>query len=243
MREYMIGAATGDAHRIVQSYIDGDMLLPGADVDRLEEMTEEMLRRFGDSLLGQAQNIDFFEYNSFIMNEYRDLIENPPIQFQVELLFVLRAVSLVSGMTAKLSPSFDPQTQAMPVIRQLLQDEVRDNRRDWARELTDYGRIALRMPKQVDRLLTQAQRQKLTVQTKPSPEARKEMKRLRQSISRLTWIVAAVGLFLGGVLWRVGDTIGDALSGVARTHGLADLSSLLIIAGGIVFLVSMRKGR
>ena len=176
MREYMIGVATGDAQRIVQSYVDGDMLLPGADIDRLVEMTEGLLARFGDSMLGQMQNIDIFEYNSFIMGEYRDLIDNPPLQFQSELLFVFRAMGLVSGITAKLSPDFDLWAESEPIVLRLLKEEVENNWQDWARELGTYGQIAARLPKRLDDLLDQAQRQRLTIMTKPSPESRNEPK-------------------------------------------------------------------
>ena len=130
MREYMIGVATNDAPRIVQSYVDGDMLLPGADIDRLEEMTEGLLARFGDSMLGQMQNVDIFEYNNFIMSEYRDFVDNPPLQFQSELLFVFRAMGLVSGITAKLSPDFDLWAESEPIVMRLVKDEVQNNWQD-----------------------------------------------------------------------------------------------------------------
>ncbi len=243
MREYMIGVATGDAQRIVQSYVDGDMLLPGADIDRLVEMTEGLLARFGDSMLGQMQNIDIFEYNSFIMGEYRDLVDNPPLQFQSELLFVFRAMGLVSGITAKLSPDFDLWAESEPIVLRLLKEEVENNWQDWARELGTYGQIAARLPKQLDDLLDQAQRQRLTIMTKPDPESRNEQRQLRNTISQLTWMVAAAFLLLSGVLWRLGDQLAASLAGTEAPATMLTPSTILMATALIVFLWSLRRRR
>src|SRR5262249_13672068 len=39
LREYAIGIGTRDAHRVVKAYADAGVLLPGADLARLEEAT------------------------------------------------------------------------------------------------------------------------------------------------------------------------------------------------------------
>ena len=240
MRDYTIGVATGDARMIVQSYIDGDMLLPGADIGRLEEMTGQLLARYGDTMLGQMQNVDFIDFNSFFINEYRDLLDNPPLQFQAELLFVFRAMGLVSGLTAKLAPDFDLWTEAEPVVQRLIQVEVENNRQDWTRKLQEYGLMLARLPQRLDGVLTQAQRGQLTVVNKPSPEQRRDQRQLRNALTRLTWVIAASVLLLGGILWRAGDQVAAALAG----HDPAPLlspSSALIVAAIFVFLWGMRS--
>ena len=104
--------------------------------------------------------------------------------------------------------------------------------RIWARDLGVYGQIAARLPKRLDNLLDQAQRQRLTIVTKPSPESRQEQRELRNTISRLTWIVAAAFLLLSGVLWRMGDQVAASLSGTESPTDAVDAK--LVADGGVV---------
>ena len=240
MRDYTIGVATDDAHSIIQSYIEGDMLLPGADIGRLEELTEQLLSRYSDSMLGQMQNTDFIDLNSFFISEYRDLLDNPPLQFQSELLFVFRAMGLVSGLTAKLAPDFDLWTEAQPVVQRLIETEIENNRQDWTQKLQEYGLILARLPKRLDDVLTQAQRGQLTVVNKPSAEQRRAQLQLRTALARLTWVIAASALLVGGILWRVGDQMAAAPAGHA-SPSLFTPSTALIVASVCVFLWGMRR--
>ena len=97
-----------------------------------------------------------------------------------------------------------------------------------------------RLPQRLDGVLTQAQRGQLTVVNKPSPEQRRDQRQLRNALTRLTWVIAASVLLLGGILWRAGDQVAAALAG----HDPAPLlspSSALIVAAIFVFLWGMRS--
>ncbi len=212
LREYMIGVFTRDAHRIVQSYAAGDMLLPGADVDRLEEMIDGLLNRFGDTMLGQVKQLDLFEYNEFVIAEYRDLLNNPPLQFQVELLFVLRAVGLIAGLTTQLDDEFNVWTPVEPIVKQFIKEDAQVDWQKAAQGTLDVGRILAQLPKRVDGVLRQVERDRLGVRVTLQPETRKEIQGVRRSVRGLTWTVASVGVLLAGVLLYVGDRLATALS-------------------------------
>ena len=55
LREYAIGLGTRDASRVVQSYVSAGVLLPGADLVRLEEIHEELFRRFWGVSIGSLR--------------------------------------------------------------------------------------------------------------------------------------------------------------------------------------------
>ncbi|MBV7338148.1 hypothetical protein KFU94_59975 [Chloroflexi bacterium TSY] len=238
LRSYLIGVAMGDAHRVIQSYVEGDMVLPHADLDRLEEMTEDLMNKFNDTLLGSAKNVDIFEYNRYFFEEYRELIEHPPLQFQTELLFVLRAMGMIAGLTTQLDPDFDPWIETRPLAQRLLREEAQNNWQDWAKEGLKIGQGLLRMPTRLDELLTLAQREKLTLRTKFSPESRKEIQQLRQSVIRLTWTLAATGLLLCGSLLYVGDRLATALDPTLEPR---NLGAWLIVVAISLFIWGMRR--
>jgi predicted unusual protein kinase regulating ubiquinone biosynthesis (AarF/ABC1/UbiB family) len=200
LREYAIGVGTRDAHKIVQSYVNAGVLLPGADLKRLEQAHEALFERFWGVRMGQMRNVAFNEARYFI-REYRDVIYEAPFQFQVDMLFVMRAVGILSGMATNLDPDFDPWAETIPFAERLAQDELRQNWRGWLQEVVNFGQLIFRVPPQLDRVLTLAQRGNLVVQTSLAPDARRTIHRLEQSINRLTWVVVAASLLLAGVNW------------------------------------------
>ncbi len=213
LKEYAIGVGTRDAHKIVQSYVNAGVLLPGADLKRLEEVHEEMFARFWGVRMGQMRDVALNEARYFI-REYRDVIYDAPFQFQVDMLFVMRAVGILSGMATNLDPNFDPWTETIPFAERLAADELQQNWRGWWQEFVVLGQLLLKMPTQLDRVLTLAQRGNLTVQTSLAPDARKTIQRLERVINRLNWMVVAVGLLIAGVNLRVsheGDVLGGSM--------------------------------
>jgi len=126
-----------------------------------------------------------------------------PFQFQVDMLFVMRAVGILSGMATNLDVNFDPWAETIPFAEHLAREELQQNWRGWLQEIVGIGQILFRMPGQWDRVLTQAQRGNLTVQTSFAPDARKLVQRLEQSVGQLSWMVLAVGLLISGINLRI----------------------------------------
>jgi predicted unusual protein kinase regulating ubiquinone biosynthesis (AarF/ABC1/UbiB family) len=204
LREYAIGLGTRDAHKIVQAYVNAGVLLPGADLKRLEEVHADLLERLWGVKVGQMQDVAFNEARYFL-REYRDVIYELPFQFQADMLFVMRALGILSGMATNLDPDFDPWAATIPFAERLVQEEFKKNWRGWLQEIVSLGQLVLKLPAELDRVLTQAERGNLVVQTSLAPDARKTMQRLEQSVSRLTWVIVAAGLLIAGVNWDAGS--------------------------------------
>ncbi len=201
LREYAIALGTRDAERIVRSYVSAGVLLPGADLRRLEEIHEELFQRFWGVRLGNLRAAAFSEAEYFF-RQYRDVLYELPFQMQVDLLFASRAVGLLAGLSTQLDPEFDPWAETLPFAQRLAAQELR---RDW-REMLGGGlaqlQILLGLPRRADAVLARAERGTLTVQSALTPEDRKMVRRLERSIHRLSWTMMSAGLLIAGVMVR-----------------------------------------
>jgi predicted unusual protein kinase regulating ubiquinone biosynthesis (AarF/ABC1/UbiB family) len=203
LREYAIGLGLRDAHRVVHSYVAAGVLLPGADLKRLEEVHEEMFTRFWGVRLGEMRDLALKQAGYF-MRQYWDLILDVPFQAPVELLFVSRAVGLLAGLATSLDPEFDPWSETMPFAQELAKEELREESGDWVDQLVQHGQLFLRLPMQTERVLTQAQRGKLTVQASLAPDAERAINRLDKTLRRLVWVVLSAATLIAGILLYLG---------------------------------------
>lgn len=199
IRRFAIGIGTRDAHKIVQSLIDAGGLLENTDLTRLEEAHEALFRQFWGVQVGQMRDVALKNVNGFISN-YRDIVYEAPFQFQADMIFVVRAVGILAGMAANLDPLFDVWAKTIPYAGRFAQEELRQNRRGLVEEASLWGRIAFKLPEQIDRVLTQSQRGKLRVQTGFTPESRKAVESLEQTVRALGKMVLASACILSGVV-------------------------------------------
>jgi predicted unusual protein kinase regulating ubiquinone biosynthesis (AarF/ABC1/UbiB family) len=204
LREYAIGLGTRDAPRVVQSYVAAGVLLPGADVRRLEEVHEALFARFWGVSIGSLREVAFSEAGYFF-REYRDLLYQIPFQVQVDLLFASRAVGLLAGMATYLDPEFDPWSETVPFAQRLAAEELRGDWRGLLMRLAIQGRSLLGLPRQLETFFTRAERGQMTVQASFSPEARRLLQRLESSILRMAWMIVSSALLVAGVMLRAND--------------------------------------
>ena len=219
-RDYAIGVGTRDSHRIVQAYVDAGILLPGADRRRIEEATDMMMQRLWGVSMGQMRDIAFDEAEYF-MREYRDLVYEMPFQLPADILFVGRAVGILSGMATSMDPNFDPWSATIPFAERLAAEELAGDWRGWRGEIVNLARMLLQMPTRMDQFLTQAQRGQLTVEAAPSSNSTREVRRLQRSVDRLTWVVISAALLTSGMLLRLNEGPGWPSTGLLALAGLA----------------------
>lgn len=215
LREYVIALAMRDAHGVVQAYVHAGVLLPGADLKRLEEVHETLFKRIGEVRMGQLREVAFAQAE-YLLREYRDLIFEMPFQFPTDLLFAVRAVAILSGLATTLDPDFDPWAATLPFAERLAMDELT---RDWRGNLeraVGWLRLLVRLPGRLDRLLAQAERGTLTIQSSLAPDHARALRRIERALERLSWMVVAVGLAATGALLRLA---GDATLGLALWIG------------------------
>ena len=123
LREYLYGLGTRDAERIVHAYQAAGMLLPGADLQRLVQVHEDLFQRLWGVPIGELRDTAMAQARYFL-REYRDLLFELPFQVQVDLLFVSRAVGILAGLATSLDPDFDPWAETIPFAEELAAEEL-----------------------------------------------------------------------------------------------------------------------
>lgn len=204
LREALLGLATRDAARIVHAAQAAGMLLPGANLERLIEVHEDLFQRFWGVRLGDVRQVALSEARYFL-REYRDLLFELPFQVQVDLLYVSRALGLLAGLTTSLDAEFDPWAETMPFAEQLRDDELAPTVSGVLRLLAEQASVAVRLPEKVDRVLGRAERGTLEIQVSFAPEARRPIERLERMTHRLGWSVVAAALLVSGTVLRAGE--------------------------------------
>lgn len=217
LRKYAVGLGTGDAHLLVQSLVDAGTLLPGADLKRLEEAHQALFDRFQGIQVGRLKDVALAGAKEFF-RDYRDVIQSAPFQFQADMLFVVRALGILSGLAAHLDPEFDVWAKTLPYAERYAKEELRSEGLARLGGLVNAFRAAAALPEQMERLLRQAERADFTVRTGLSPELRRRLDGMERSVDRLGWMVLAAGLGASAVMvfaLRPGSPAGPAAAVLA----------------------------
>jgi predicted unusual protein kinase regulating ubiquinone biosynthesis (AarF/ABC1/UbiB family) len=196
LREMLIGVGTKDAGRVVKSYQQLGMLLPGADLKLIEQAEAQVFDRFWGMSMSELRKTSPDEIRKFA-HQYRDLIFSMPFQVPNNLIMLARTVAILSGMCTGLDPDFNLWTQLSPYARKLIEKEATKGVSDWIQELGSLLQNLIALPSQASRVFSQAERGDLVVQ---SPQVVREVRGLTRSVDRLTGGIIFLGLLLGGVL-------------------------------------------
>jgi predicted unusual protein kinase regulating ubiquinone biosynthesis (AarF/ABC1/UbiB family) len=201
LREFVIGLGTRDPRRILKSYSLVGVIRPGADLARIEEMIREQLDLFWGSFIGQVSSSDLANPSvRAFLEKYEDLMRLAPFQFQAEMLFMMRAMGILPGLTACLDPDFDPWEEIAPFAQRLLQKDLSE--KFGAMIQTSVQDVAAgRIPSGLIWLFQSLSARKEPVAPVIVPTLQShEVRKLRRSINRLTASLVITGVFLAGTV-------------------------------------------
>ncbi len=209
LRDYVIGLGTKDAHKMVQAYINAGALSAHEKVERIEEAHEALFDRLWGVRVGQFRSMAVSEAKYFL-KEYRDVIYHAPFQFQADMLFVMRAVGILSGLATHLDPGFDPWTKTIPFAERFAKAKLNQGWMGWQQEVETIVYHVLDLPGQLDRVLTLARQGKISVRNSFSSDARKQIQQLEKSIQWLGWMMISSVLMISGILYHIHKPDSDA---------------------------------
>jgi len=237
LREFAIGLGTRDAHRILDAYSKVGVLLPGADLDRVEEMIQAQLDDFWGTFLGQMRESDLSGPQAMAFFEkYEGLLASTPFQFQTEMLFMTRAMGILSGVTANLDPKFDPWTETSPFAQRLIQEAVTKAIRSSFEDI-----ISGRIPSILGLLLrvVPSLQQRVPNTSVAENASANEVRRLRRTLKRLIAIVATCGVMAVGAALQLK---GIHLSNTVRLLWPGnDLGHWIVEVGAVSLLIILIK--
>jgi predicted unusual protein kinase regulating ubiquinone biosynthesis (AarF/ABC1/UbiB family) len=254
LRETLIALTTRDAHRLVQAYQQLGILLPGADLDRIEQASRMVFDRLWGMNMSQIGNMQLSEMTQ-VGREFADLIFAMPFRVPQDFLYLTRCVGILFGLCAGLDPQFDPWHEVAPFAATLLGEDEQARAglfnlkpRDLLNPQTlraalshenvellidtgfDLVRRAAQLPALADDVLRRADRGELMVRTTPTPELERQFDRLRSAMRGLAAAVVFAGFAVGAAILFTGGArtlgiIGLVLTGVAFFRVLVANSS------------------
>ena len=111
-------------------------LLPSADLNLLERAEAKAFERFWGKNMSELQKISPQEVREFA-GEFRELLYSMPFQIPHDIIFLGRAVGILSGMCTGLDPQFNVWEHLAPYAQKLIADEAKNNGEFWMDELKD----------------------------------------------------------------------------------------------------------
>ncbi len=195
LREAVIAVGTQNAGRLVQAYKKLGFLLPGADLDLIEQAEAKAFERFWGKNMSELQDIDHKELMAFA-SEFRDLMYDMPFQIPQDLLLLGRTVAILSGMCTGLDPGFNVWENIRPYAEELVKSELGGNWEMWWGEIEVLLRSLISLPRRLDGLLNQVERGELQVQ---APGLEGHLANIEKNLQGLTGAILFAALFIGGM--------------------------------------------
>jgi predicted unusual protein kinase regulating ubiquinone biosynthesis (AarF/ABC1/UbiB family) len=229
LRETLIAIGTRDAARLIKSYQSLGFILPGADTIMLEKASEAVFDRFWGMSMSDLRNISPGDIHD-MGHRVRDIMVDMPFQVPNDLLMLVRALAILSGMCTGLAPDFNFWKQLEPYARKLVAEETA-NSFSVDKILVQVGDLLqtiITLPAQASRLLAKIETGKLVVQ---SPSMDNEMRHIRSSLDTLILSVIFSALLLGGI--QLINT-GEYLTG-GYILFITGIFMLLIVVGRLLF--------
>jgi predicted unusual protein kinase regulating ubiquinone biosynthesis (AarF/ABC1/UbiB family) len=216
LREGLIALGTKDASRMIKAYQILDVLLPGADVDLLEQASAKVFDRFWGKTAPEMMEMHADEAREFIQ-EFEGLVYEMPFQAPNNIVLLVRCIGILSGMCTGLDPDFNVWTSVVPYAQKIVEAEDQGGWRFWLAQVGEMVTLLLSLPKKTESLLNRIEQGKLEVK---SPELSYRMSRLERSTRRsqtaivfAAFLITSVQTYLAGQLpLSIGLGVGALLS-------------------------------
>lgn len=239
LSETLIALTMRDPRRLVESYQQLGILLPGADLDRIEQAARAAFDRVWGMNLSEISTMQLGEMAE-LGREFSDLLFSLPFQVPQDFLYLARCVGMLAGICTGLDPGFDPWREVYPFVERLLADSGEApplppgvDPGDWLRPETlralftrrnltlalDVGRRTLQLPMLADAVLRRADRGDLAVRAALTPELDRQFNRMESALQRLTGAILFGGLAISSaILYASGEHtvsyVGLGLTGI-----------------------------
>ncbi|MET4582937.1 putative unusual protein kinase regulating ubiquinone biosynthesis (AarF/ABC1/UbiB family) [Conyzicola nivalis] len=224
LRKLLIAAASRDGKGMVDAMRDVGVLLPSADVIELERAMTQLFGRFGGMGFAELREVDPREFRQFAV-QFGDVVRSLPFQLPENFLLVIRAMSLISGVSSSLDPRFNLWDSVEPYAAKLLRDESGNIVQDFAQKAVDAAGVAVRLPGRLDSLISRFEDGTVSIAT---PRLERQVARLDRTLRRLVSGLVFGALVVAGAVVRADDEV---------------LSTVLLIVSVVPLIVTMLPGR
>jgi predicted unusual protein kinase regulating ubiquinone biosynthesis (AarF/ABC1/UbiB family) len=193
LREIVIAIGTKDSKRLIKAYQVLNILLPGANLELIEQAEAAMFDRFWGKSMDELSKIEFEEMHEFA-KEFRELAYEMPFQVPQNLIFLLRMVAILSGICTGLDREFNVWEIVMPYAEKLIAEEVRST--DWLGEVGAILQTIIALPRKTESVLDRINRGGLKIQT---PGAERRLYRIEHTLKRVPYAILFFAFLSNGV--------------------------------------------
>ena len=199
LKEFIIATSLKDAHRLTAAAKRMGFFLPDADMTRIEQAIGLLFDRFWGMTVTDLKDVEFGEMYSFAV-EFRDLLSSLPFQIPQNILYLGRAVNILSGMSTALDPTFNAWKEIQPFAEGIVSKQGQRSAQDVLNEALRLLRLGVQLPTQADAFLSRALSGQLEIRAQLSQSSTNDLRRMESSLSRLTWAFVFAALLICATL-------------------------------------------
>jgi predicted unusual protein kinase regulating ubiquinone biosynthesis (AarF/ABC1/UbiB family) len=199
LKEFIIAVSLKDPRRLVAAAKRMGFFLPDADVTRIEQAIGILFDRFWGMTVDDLKDVEFEQMYSFAV-QFKDLMSTLPFQIPQNILYLGRAVNILSGMSTALDPAFNAWKEIQPFAEGMAAREGQSAARDVLSELVRLLRVTVQLPGQADAFLSRALNGQIEVRAQLSPSSTSDLRRIESGLARLTWAFVFAALLVCATL-------------------------------------------
>ena len=196
LQRFLFAVASRDARAWVAACERLGVLLPSADTVILERAITELFDRYGGAGVSELIQTDPREIRDFALR-FSELLRTLPFQLPNDFLFLIRALSLISGVASSLNRDFNLWDAVDPFARCLLNGSGSGLTKTFGAEALSLARTVVGLPRRLDDLLSRIDRGEVIIR---NPELEARVRALDSSVRRATSGLLFAALLLGGLL-------------------------------------------
>jgi predicted unusual protein kinase regulating ubiquinone biosynthesis (AarF/ABC1/UbiB family) len=205
IRETLVSIFTQDVRRMVKSFERLGILLPGADMDRIEEAMRTIFDRIWGLDMSKLVGVAYSDMYQ-IARDFADLLYTLPFQVPQDFVFLSRALNILAGICTALDPDFNPWASVAPYAQRfILEEQNLGLNKALVQEAREFAALAMRLPRRADAVLHRADRGDLRVQMKPTSDFQRQIDRLETTLNQVVLAIVFASVVLASTLLYVGD--------------------------------------
>jgi predicted unusual protein kinase regulating ubiquinone biosynthesis (AarF/ABC1/UbiB family) len=121
----LIAVVSRDAKRLIQSYAELDLLLPGANLERLEQATKAAFDQVWGMDMSELRDVDYSVMQE-LGNEFNDLMFDMPFKMPQNFIYLARTMGILSGICTSLDPKFNVWQELQPYTEKMMRLRASD---------------------------------------------------------------------------------------------------------------------
>lgn len=167
MKDLFLGFLMRDSRALVDALGRLGFIGEGANMAAIERGLALMMEQYFGMTLGEARNLDIPE----VSHDAGRLLYGQPFQIPAQFAFVGRAIGTLVGVATGLAPDFNFVDVATPYARKFLgldTEGVRQTFQDILSQVLEAGRILMKLPGDLERVITKLDTGQIEVKTNAS---------------------------------------------------------------------------